>query len=85
MTRLLAETDSDNIKLINSYICEKNALLTEKKQALIEHIETTRKKIQKDLHSLNVIVDGCSTTSKIELSARRRYSWIKIADPPPKI
>lgn len=45
MTQLSKQVDSDNIKLIHSYVNEKNSSLKDKKNNLLEQIEILRRKI----------------------------------------
>jgi hypothetical protein len=54
MLHLSTETNSDNIKLITNYIAEKNSTLTEKRNALLNELATTRNKIEKNVKNLNV-------------------------------
>lgn len=54
MQHLATETDSDAIKLITSFIAEKNSTLSDKKTAILENIAETRRKIEKSIKNLNV-------------------------------
>lgn len=54
VTLLQTETDSDNIKLITTYLNEKNQLLIDKRNMLLEHLQNLRGKVGKNVHGLNV-------------------------------
>ena len=54
MERLGEETDSDNIKLITSFLADKNQVLLEKRTELTDRLLTIRNKIQKNVHGMNV-------------------------------
>ena len=54
MERLAEETDSDNIKLITSFLADKNQVLLEKRTELTDRLLTIRNKIQKNVHGMNV-------------------------------
>ena len=45
MDRNQAETDSDNIRMITSYLNDKNQLLIDKKTSLLDHLQSVRNKI----------------------------------------
>lgn len=54
MHHLATETDSDSIKLITSFISEKNSTLSDKKSVILENIAETRRKVEKSIKNLNV-------------------------------
>lgn len=54
MHHLATETDSDSIKLITSFISEKNSTLSDKKTVILENIAETRRKVEKSIKNLNV-------------------------------
>ena len=56
MEHLSTETDSDNIKLITSFLHDKNDLLLDKRTALLERLSSVRGKIEKNVHGMNVIL-----------------------------
>ena len=58
MARLATEVDVDNINLINTFISEKNTLLSEKRNALLDQINWNRTRIEKVVKALNVLLTG---------------------------
>jgi ferritin len=75
------EIDSDNIKLIHTFVQEKNEALAEKKALLLAELEKVRKGVEKGVYNLNVAVLVCRTGPRTGSTRRRRYSWIRTAAP----
>lgn len=66
MHHLATETDSDSIKLITSFITEKNSALSDKKTAILNDIAETRRKVEKSIKNLNVKMSVVRAESRIE-------------------
>lgn len=83
MVQLCSETDPDHIKLIHTFISEKNAGLQEKREAVGAEVGEVRLKLEKSIRNLNVRRrerrGECGTGSR----RGRRWSWTRTAVPPP--
>lgn len=55
MLHLASETDPDSIKLITTFLVEKNSTLTDKKAVILNDIAETRRKVEKSIKNLNVM------------------------------
>lgn len=69
---LQTETDSDNIKLIASFLNDKNQQLIDKKATLLDQLQVLRSKIDKSVHGLNVVEVRSRAESRTESTRRRR-------------
>lgn len=79
------EIDSDNIKLIHTYVQEKNEALAEKKALLLAELDKVRKGIEKGVYNLNVGILLCRTGPRTDSTRRRNLSWIRTVAPRPRI
>ena len=72
MLHLATETEPESIKLITSFIAEKNNTLSDKKTAILNDIAETRRKVEKSIKNLNVKGSVFRAESRTESIRRRR-------------
>lgn len=73
MAVLQIETDYDNIKMITSFLNDKNQQLLDKRKSLLENLQSVRAKVDKNVHGLNVVEGRSRDESKIESIKRKRW------------